>query len=300
MSPTKGVERKRGNRLGFWFFRAAIRTFGLRGAYGLLYFVGLYYLVFDCAAVRASLAYTRRRFPQHGISRQLLDVYRLFVSQGKSLIDRYYVIAGGSEIAIEIRGYEKLKNILATSHKGVVLLTAHVGNWQVAMTALRNLGKTVYLMMRPEDNVAVRQSLNIGGDQDRVRVLYTNDSLGGVIEAVKALDRGDLVSIMGDRTYEYDAMEATLLGGSVRFPYGAFSIAAATQCPVVVLLSAKVGAKKYIVDVSHVIEPPTGTRGKKQEAIKACVQEFAGVLEEYADRHPYQWFVFRDMWQGNR
>ena len=45
MSPKKGVERKRGNRLGFWFFRQRrVRLFGLRGAYGLLYFVCLYYL----------------------------------------------------------------------------------------------------------------------------------------------------------------------------------------------------------------------------------------------------------------
>jgi len=299
MSPAKGVERKRGNRLGFWFFRTVIRTVGLRGAYGFLYFVSFYYLVFDRAAVRASLAYTRRRFPRHGMVRQLFDVYLLFVSQGKSLIDRFYVIAGGSALGIQIQGYEKLKNILAVSQKGVILLTAHVGNWQVAMTALRNLGKTVYLMMRPEDNAAVRESLNIGSSEDRVRVLYTNDSLGGVIEAVKALDRGDLVSIMGDRTYEYDAMEATLLGGGVRFPYGAFSIAAATQCPVVVLLSAKISAKKYIVDVSHIIEPPSGGRGKKQEAIRACVAEYARVLERYAESYPYQWFVFRDMWKSN-
>ena len=47
MSPKKNVERKRGNRLGLWFFRTAIRILGLRGAYGFLYFVSLYYLVFD-------------------------------------------------------------------------------------------------------------------------------------------------------------------------------------------------------------------------------------------------------------
>ncbi len=89
MSPKKDVERKRGNRLGFWFFRTAVRLFGLRGAYGLLYFVSLYYLAFDRAAVAASKAYVRRRFPDHGIIRQQFDVYLLFVSQGKSLIDRY-------------------------------------------------------------------------------------------------------------------------------------------------------------------------------------------------------------------
>jgi predicted LPLAT superfamily acyltransferase len=293
------VERKRGNRAGFWFFRAAIRGFGLSGAYGLLYFVSLYYIVFDRAAVNASMAYIKRRFPDHGPLRRLFDVYLLFVSQGKSLVDRYYVAAGGSGIQLELVGYEKISGLLAAGQKGMIFLTAHVGNWQAAMTALRKLDRTVYLMMRREDNVAVKEALNIDNEKDRVRVLYTDGALGGVVEALQAIKRGAIVSIMGDRTYGYGSVEAALLGGQVRFPYGAFSLAAAAQCPVAVLLSAKVGAGKLVADISHVIDPPAGARGEKDEAVKAAVQEFASVLEEYATDHPFQWFVFRDIWTSN-
>lgn len=299
MSPKKGVERNRGNRLGFWFFRIAARIFGLRGAYGLLYFVCLYYLIVDRSVVAASMAYVRRRFPDHGIFRQQIDVYLLFVNQGKSLIDRYYVAAGGGDIDLELVGYEKIKDHLAEGRKGMIFLTAHVGNWQVATTALGKLDRTVYLMMRPEDNAAVKEALNIDSEQEKIRILYTDGSLGGVIEALKAISQGGIVSIMGDRTYGYDSKEASLLGGTVRFPYGAFSLAAAARCPVAVLLSAKVGVKKYVTDVTHIINPPAGARGSKGAEIEACVQEFARVLEEYAADHPYQWFVFRDMWQGN-
>ena len=298
MSP-KSVERKRGNRLGFWFFRIAAEIFGLRGAYGLLYFVSLYYLIFDHVVVAASMAYVRRRFPDHGALRRMVDVYLLFVNQGKSLIDRYYVAAGGKDIELELLGFEKIKDHLAEGQKGMIFLTAHVGNWQVATTALRKLNRTVYLMMRPEDNAAVKEALNIDSEQETIKVLYTDGSLGGVVEALKAISQGGIVSIMGDRTYGYGSMEASLLNGSVRFPYGAFSLAAAARCPVAVLLSAKVGVKKYVTDISHVINPPTGVRGNKEAEIAACVQEFARILEEYAIHHPYQWFVFRDMWQGN-
>jgi predicted LPLAT superfamily acyltransferase len=33
--------------------------------------------------------------------------------------------------------------------------------------------------------------------------------------------------------------------------------------------------------------------------MKAAVQEFAGILEEYVAEHPYQWFMFRDVWTSN-
>jgi predicted LPLAT superfamily acyltransferase len=299
MSQKKAIEKKRGNRPGFWFFRTAVRISGLRGAYGLLYFVCLYYMAFDRAAVAASRAYIRRRFPDHGSIRQMVDVYLLFVSQGKSLIDRYVVAAGADVIGLELVGYDTLKSLLSNGQKGIILLTAHVGNWQVAMTALRKLGRTVHLMMRREDNIAVKEALNIDSEKESVRIIYTDGAMGGVIEALKAINRGEIVSIMGDRTYGYGSMEVSLLGGKVRFPYGAFSLASAAQCPVAVLLSAKTGIKKHITDVSHVIDPPTGTKGSKDAEIHACVQEFARVLEDYAVRYPYQWFVFRDMWQGN-
>jgi len=299
MSPKKDSERKRGNKLGFWLFRTAARMFGLRGAYGLLYFVCLYYVLFDRTAVLASLAYVKRRFPERSALRQLFDVYLLFVNQGESLIDRYYVEAGGRDIILDLVGYEKIRDRLSDSKNGMIFLTAHVGNWQVAMTALRKLDKTVYLMMRPEDNAAVKESLNIDSEQGSVRILYTDGALGGVVEALKAISEGSIVSIMGDRTYGFASIEASLLGGTVRFPYGAFSLAAAARCPVAVLLSSKVGTKKYVTDVSHVIEPPAGRRGDRDSGIRTCVQEFSRVLEDYAVRYPHQWFVFRDMWQGN-
>jgi len=299
MSPKKDVERKRGNRLGFWFFRTAIRVFGLRGAYGLLYFVGLYYLLVDRAVVAACMAYVKRRFPGHSALRRVFDVYLLFVSQGKSLIDRYYVAFGPGDMDIERLGFDRVREILAHGDKGFILLTAHVGNWQMAMTALRDFDRMVYLMMRREDNAAVKEALNIDSEGESVKILYTDDSLGGVIEAIKAISRGGIVSIMGDRTYDYSATEASFLDGDVRFPYGAFTLAAAAQCPVVVLLSAKVGLKKYIADFSHVIRPPAGARGNKEASMKAAVQEFSGILEQYVAKHPYQWFVFRDVWKSN-
>jgi predicted LPLAT superfamily acyltransferase len=299
MAHKQHVERKRGNRIGFWFFRTAIRTFGLSGAYGLLFFVCLHYLIFDRQAARASLSYVEKRFPGHGALRRLFDVYLLFVSQGKSLIDRYYVAAGGNDIELELVGYEKIRDYLADGRKGMIFLTAHVGNWQAAITALGHLGRTVHLMMRREDNAAVAEALQIDRSNDSVRILYTDGALGGVVEALKAINQGDIVSLMGDRTYGYASREAPLLGGTVRFPYGAFSLAAAAQCPVAVLLSAKVGVKKNVTDISHVIDPPAAGRGIRDAAIAACVREFAGILGDYAMRYPYQWFVFRDMWRGN-
>ncbi|MBI5664933.1 MAG: lysophospholipid acyltransferase family protein [Nitrospirae bacterium] len=289
--------RKRGNKLGFWFFRTSLKWTGLSGAYGLLYFVCLYYLIFDRTAVSASMAYIQRRFRGINSFQKYHAVYQLFISQGKSLIDRYYVVSGLGRFDIELRGYDRIKSLLSDSKKGLILLTAHVGNWQVTMTTLEKLGRTVYLLMSPEENAAVKDSLNIDSGNEKVKIISPDNFLGGVIEIMKAIDEGSIVSIMGDRSYGHSASEAVLLGDRAYFPHSAFSIAASAQCPVVVLLSAKVSTKKYFVDVSHIMEPRFSSRAKKKEELEGFVQEYAGVLEDYSAEYPYQWFLFHDIWR---
>ena len=291
------TSRRRGNRLGLWFFRVFLSLFGLSGAYGLLYFVCLYYMVFDKAAFSSIMAYIKRRFKGQGLFGRLLGVYRILINQGKNLIDRYYIISGQGKFDTELLGYDKISNFLKNSNKGLIILTAHVGNWQVTMTALEEMGRTVHLLMRPEDNLAVRDTLNVGGETGKVRVISTDGFLGGSVECVNAINRGEIVSIMGDRSYGANSVEVEFLGGHVKFPYGAFSIAASTGCPVVALLSAKVSAKKYVAEVAKVIIPQYSLKSTRQQNIRGWVQEFADALERYVEDHPYQWFVFYNIWE---
>jgi predicted LPLAT superfamily acyltransferase len=288
--------KKRGNRLGFWFFRVFLQFSGLSGAYGLLYVVCLYYLIFDRSAVSAAMAYIKRRFRAYGLFRRYLSVYRLFISQGRSLIDRYVIGADPGKFTLELRGYDVIKDILTDSQRGVILLSAHVGNWQAAITALKKLKRTVYLVMTAEENEAVKNVLNL--ERDRVRIISPDNFLGGIIEIVKVIDEGNIVSIMGDRSYGHDATEVSLLGDRASLPTGAFSIATSVKCPVVVLLSAKVSRNKYIIDVSHIIMPASHAKARKKEDVRELVQRFAGILEEYAEQYPFQWFVFRDIWKS--
>ena len=290
--------KKRGNALGFWFFRTSLKVFGLSGAYALLYAVCLYYLIFDRTAVAVSMAYIQRRFRTFNRIRKLMRIYQLFISQGRSLIDRYYVVSGLGQFDIELRGYDRIKSLLNDTEKGIILLTAHVGNWQVAMTALHKLGKSVYLLMSHEENAAVRESLNVGRANDRVKIISPDNYLGGVIEIMKAIDEGSIVSIMGDRSYGHSTAEVNLMGEKAHFPLSAFNIAAAVRCPVVVLLSAKVSTRKYVVDVSHIIKPRYSARARKKEDIKDFVQEYAGVLEAYSAEYPLCICVNDECWSA--
>lgn len=291
------MARQRGNQLGFWFFRMALRLTGLRGAYGLLHLVCLHYLLFDRTAVAAAAAYLRRRFPEHRGWRLRLDVYRLFVEQGKNLVDRYYLLAGGRGIRITIDGLERMRE-LTRSGRGFILLTAHVGNWQAALQALDGLEASVYLLMRPEENRAVLENLKITQGAGRIQVISAENFLDEVPVLVRVLDAGGILSIMGDRSYGAPTVPVRFFGADAQFPYSAFGIAAAVGCPVVVLLSAKVAAREYRVTVADLFSPAYERGTPRREQLAGWVRRYAAVLEEFATRNPFQCFLFHDPWGG--
>lgn len=290
--------RKRGTRSGFRVFEFFLRTFGLHRTYGLLYFVCAYYLVFDREATASAGAYVKRRFPGSGYFKKHLHIYRLFVSQGKQLVDRFASVVSRRELFdIRLNGYDELMAVLRNSDKGAVLLTSHFGNWQIALTALNKLGRRVYLLMRAEDNPAVQDSLNVGREEGNIRIISPDQEFGGVIEMMNVLRTGDIVSIMGDRRYGSKTSGIRFLGDYALFPYSAFAIAAAEECPVVVLLAAKVADYEYSVDVSGILYPKCAGGKNKSGQLAPWVQEYAGILEKFTDKYPYQCFLFHDIWK---
>jgi predicted LPLAT superfamily acyltransferase len=292
------TSRKRGTSLGFGIFKIFLRIFGLHRTYGLLYFVCIYYLLFDRDAVASAGAYVKRRFHESGFFKSRLHIYRLFISQGKQLLDRFAAVASKEErFDISLKGYDELMALLRGSGKGVVLLTSHFGNWQVALTALNKLGKKVHLLMRREDNPAVHDALNVGREEENIRIISPDQEFGGVIEMINLLKTGDLVSIMGDRRYGSKASKIKFLGEFALFPFSAFAIAAAAEVPVVVLLAAKTADYKYEVDVSGVLYPECKSGKNKNIQLVPWIQKYADILAGFTESYPYQCFLFHDIWK---
>jgi predicted LPLAT superfamily acyltransferase len=158
------------------------------------------------------------------------------------------------------------------------------------------MAKPVYLIMRPEDNLAVKESLDIDGQDNFIKIISPDSYLGGVVEAMQVLKEGHIVSIMGDRKYGFEALEISFLKDKAYFPFGAFSLAASSHCPVVVLLSAKLPGNKYMVDVSNILYPRYNSPKDKREQLKYYVQEFANILDTYVAEYPYQCFLFHNVW----
>jgi len=287
--------KKRGNKLGFALFKLALKFVGLRGAYGLLYFVCFHYLIFDSEAVNGALAYLNHRFPKSNFFSKRVYVFKLFISQGKQLIDRFAAISGLVNFEFSIVGKSQI-NKISSSKKGVILLTAHVGNWQIAITTLKKIGKIVCLVMLEENNQAVKKTLDICGANDYIKIIDSDGYLGGVVDVMNALDDGNIVAFMGDRSYGSETCNVEFLGKKAKFPYGAFSVAAAANVPIMTLLVSKTAHKSYLVDVSNLMNINYEGRKNKRKQLIKYVQNYADILTKFVKQYPFQCFLFYDIW----
>ncbi len=278
-------------------FYLAIRLGGRRIAYLLLYFVVAYYVLFSRLARGRASHYLRRRFPQAAGVVRLWHCYRLILGLGKVLVDRAVVgILGPDSMAVDLTGREELLQ-LRDEGKGLIMMTAHVGCWQVAMSSLDFLDRPVHMLMRREDGDIDRHYHEHAGLECPYRVIDPTGYLGGTLEMLGVLKQGEILCVMGDRPMgsERSLVPVDFLGGPISVPFSAYKIAATTGAPIAVFFSWKDGADSYRLKLAKVIRVPE-LAGRKADIFKPFALEFCTALEEYCEEHPYQFFNFFNMW----
>jgi predicted LPLAT superfamily acyltransferase len=133
-----GTGQLRGGPRGIWFFLTALRVLGLRVTYALLVPVAAYFS-FMSPDVRSTMDYHRRVFGQVPWWKRRWLVFRHFLSFGQALIDRTAILSGDTRhFSFSFDGESHLREAVAEG-RGLLLLTAHMGNWEAAGQLLSRL-----------------------------------------------------------------------------------------------------------------------------------------------------------------
>lgn len=286
-----------GSGFQHWIFYTLIRFGGRGAAHLLLRFVVLYYVLFSPSVRRRSFPYLSRRFPGKGPVARLMDSYRLSLGIGEVLVDRAALgILGAGQVSVSMAERARLQELVREG-KGLVLVTAHVGCWQAAMAALKFIGTPVNLVIHRQEGDLDRHYFEHGGESP-YRIIDPAGYLGGTLEMMAALKRGEVVCIMGDRAMgsETSTVSVEFLKGEVAFPFSPYKLAAATGAPVAVIFPIKLSPTSYALNLARVLRIPH-LGGRFGEPYRPFVKEYVEALEQFVEEHPYQYFNFFDMWE---
>ena len=214
------------------------------------------------------------------IAKNAVELVR-FPKISKSNIDNILTMEGS-----EILDREFLKG------KGILVITAHIGNWEMMAITLRikgypgvAVGKRIYFHKYDEYLNSLRRCHD-------VHIVYRDDSPRKILKVLKS---NAIVGIVADQ--DVDSVEGVFinfLGKKAYTPAGPAVLARATGAPLVPVIMIRDGRRHRLI-VNEPIE--LVDTGNKEADVVTNTQRWSDVIESYIRKYPDQWVWMHRRWK---
>ncbi len=225
-------------------------------------------------------------------NRKLL-LWRFFQNYGIYVADFFRLLSMTLEesqaFAGLYQGRQHIDEALARG-KGAVLLTAHLGHWEIGGLGLRAMGYPVNVVALKHNTTFTNALINVMRMRHGIRVIEVEESAYGAIELIKALNRNEVVAVLGDRVFAADRSEFTIFfNRPVQLPVGPVLLAMAARAPIVPAFSIMEAPGRY----RGIVESPLKLKygPNRREALQHNLRQVAEVFEKYIRRFPDQWYI---------
>ncbi|HEX9780269.1 MAG TPA: lysophospholipid acyltransferase family protein [bacterium] len=195
---------------------------------------------------------------------------------------------------VTVSGAEHLQ-AAGAGHRGVIVLTGHVGNWELGAVLLRRMGFPVSAVALTHGHAPTDRLFNRQRERGGVEVIPLGR--GAERACMRALHAGHLLGLVGDRTYTDRGLEVSLFGRRLSLPSGPAILAARSGAPVVPVFLVREGVWAFTLRVGA---PLWAASTGKEDAIIDLMQSYAAVLEDVVRRTPSQWLMFQPAGEAGR
>ncbi len=287
--------KSRGTPLGYRIFVAILRNFGVLPAYFLLRFVALYYFLFLYKSSRPLFNFFRNKLG-YNILKSLVSVYRNFYLFGQTIIDKVVVMSGiPNKFTYNFEGEENLRKIVELKNGGL-LLSAHIGNWEIAGHLLKRLNTRINIVMFDNEHQQIKEYLStITGKRNVHVIVIRNNDTSHIYEITDAFKNNELVCMHADRFIEGNkTLSIDFLGEKARFPLGPFVLAATFKVPVSFVFAMKESSFHYHLFASEI---KNYHQPSKESRTQQMFNDFVAEMEIKVKQYPVQWYNYYNFWQ---
>jgi predicted LPLAT superfamily acyltransferase len=280
--------------LGYRVFVTILKSFGVQPAYFLLRLVSMYYFLFSPSPSKAIISFFHKRLG-YGKIKSLLKLYTNYYLFGQSLIDRVVVMAGiPNKFSYHFDGEENLRE-MAALQKGGLLLSAHIGNWEIAGHLLQRLNTKINIVMFDVEHEKIKQYLDSVTGERNMHVITIKNDLSHIYEISDAFRHNELVCMHADRFLKGNkTFTQFFLGREAKFPMGPFMLAAQFKVPVSFTFAMKETKLHYNFSAT---KPKDYICPSKEIFMKELLGDFVGEMEKKVKQYPEQWYNYYDFWQ---
>lgn len=221
-------------------------------------------------------------------------VVELFNNLGQTFLEVMYMPALTPEKIrryVTVENMHYLKDALAEEH-GVVLLTAHIGNWEWlgATLAMADLPVTTVIKRQPNDQHT--QILNEYREMVGIEVFARGTT--ELVGAAKALKKGKILAFLADQDAGPNGVFVKFLGKMAATPLGPGVFAKRFKSPVVPVFIVRNpdGGHKVLVNKPLYYQDT----GNETDDLYLITEQMTRVIEATIREYPANWLWFQKRW----
>lgn len=195
----------------------------------------------------------------------------------------------------EWQGIENLRAAHALG-RGVVLITAHLGNWELGGALLALEGWPINVVTLPEPSTELTRMRDEHRRRLGIRTIAVGEGQFAFVDLLAALRRNEIVCMLVDRPRAGTGVPVEFFGGETCFSTGPALLWEHTGAAVVpaFVLRNRDGCYQAFA------EPPVELERAPdhQESVARNTQLIADACETKIRQHPEQWFNYVPIWKN--
>jgi uncharacterized protein len=182
------------------------------------------------------------------------------------------------------------------SGQGVLLVTPHLGNWELGASLLVAEGVRPLVLTAPEPGGQFTELRAAARSRQGVDTLVVGDDPFAFVEVIRRLQSGGMVALLLDRPPAATAVEVEFFGRPFRASVAAAELARASGAMILPVFIVRDGSRH----VAYALPPvdydrrALGNRAARQELTGRILRAFEPAVRQFPD----QWFHFVPVWQS--
>lgn len=213
---------------------------------------------------------------------------------GKYLVDffRYAALDEAQVEQMVSREHPEYLDEAVARGKGVLMVSAHFGNWELGGAVLSALGHQVHAVFAPQRLQKLDRLFRERRERRGMHAIPLGRAASGIIRCLRS---GEIVALLGDRDFTAKDDRVPFFGKPARMPRGPARLSLHTGAPIVPAFLRREIDDSFLFRLYPPIYP------EEMENEMGIRNRLCRILEKEIGDHPYQWFIFEDFWaDGDR
>lgn len=194
------------------------------------------------------------------------------------------------ESRFQFNGWEHLDNALAAG-KGVIFISAHVGNWDLGAALFARKGYPVSVVAESFRPKKLNDLVQGTRSQHGMKVIPLEASARRVLGALR---KNEILGLLIDRPSPESGVLVRFFGELTQVPAGAALLALKTGARLISGVIVRNPDHTYSGFVTSQFE--VDQTGDLSVDVRVLTQKIMDTLEGFIRQYPEQWFIFRPMW----